>query len=105
MKPIKFLGQTVVYAENQPPFLPLPALREQTGKVTSCWAATWWERLCILFTGKIWVSQLTFNTPLQAQRLFAVRPFALNPKYNSAIEGSASTILLRSNRVGPTGSP
>jgi hypothetical protein len=79
MKPVKFTGQTTTFAKDQPPFLPLPALLEQTGAVTSCWKARWWERLMILVTGRIWVVQLTFNTPLQAQRLSVVRPFDLPP--------------------------
>jgi hypothetical protein len=77
MTPTKFIGQNTIFGKDQPPFIPLPAFHEQTGSVTSCWKARWWERLMILFTGRIWVVQLTFNTPLQAQRLSTVRPFEL----------------------------
>jgi hypothetical protein len=80
MKPEKFTGMNTTFAKNQPPFLPLPAFLEQTGKVTSCWKTRWWERFVILFTGRIWSSQQTFGTPLQAQRLSALRPFKLPPK-------------------------
>jgi hypothetical protein len=68
MKPIKFKQQNVVFAENQPEYFPLPAHRTPSGKVTSCWSLSWKERLRILFTGKIFWTQLTFNQPLQPVR-------------------------------------
>lgn len=68
MKPIKFKGHNVVFAKDQPQYQPLPALLEkEPGRVTSCWKLTWRERFKILFTGKLWLSQLSFNEPLQPQ--------------------------------------
>lgn len=50
-------------------YMSLPACKDCDGKVTSCWKLTVWERLTLLFTGKLWVSVLTFDKPLQPLRL------------------------------------
>lgn len=64
MKPVKFKEHTVVYAENQPEYQPLPCIRlKENGQVTSCWRLSWRERLRVLFTGRIWCSELMFNNP------------------------------------------
>jgi len=65
MKPVKFNGATVTYAENQPEYIPLPAYKSIDGQVLTCWAFSWIERLKILFGGKLYWRQLTFNQPLQ----------------------------------------
>jgi len=66
MSPIKFKEQNVVYAENQPEYLPLPAFKNESpqGEVISCWQLSFIERMRILFTGKLWVCLLSFNKPL-----------------------------------------
>jgi hypothetical protein len=55
------------FAENQPPYLPLPALRDvssDNGEVITCWKLSFIERLKVLFSGCIWVSIATFNKPI-----------------------------------------
>ncbi len=66
MKPIEFEDQNVVYAKDQPEHQPLPALRLDTpeGQVISCWRMSFKERIKVLFTGKVWVSLMSFNKPL-----------------------------------------
>jgi hypothetical protein len=66
MKAIKFKHQNIVFAENQPEYQQLPALKLDTkeGQVISCWKLNFLERVIILFTGKMWVSLMTFNKPL-----------------------------------------
>ncbi len=65
MKPLKFPEQNVVYAENQPEYIPLPAYRKvETGEVVFCMGLSFKERIKLLFTGKVWVSLLTFGGPL-----------------------------------------
>jgi len=66
MKPIKFPEVNKTYAENQPEYLPLPVFKADTpqGECVSCWKLSFRERIRILFTGKLWVSLLTFNKPL-----------------------------------------
>lgn len=74
MKPIQFEGCNIVFAKDQPPYLPLPAYRSESGRVTSCWGLTWRERWAVLWSGRLWLQQLTFNDPVQPQRLSVDRP-------------------------------
>lgn len=68
MKPIKFPEQNCVFAEFQPEYLPLPVHKTSEGQVISCWSLTLKERIRLLLTGRIYLSVLTFNNPLQPQR-------------------------------------
>lgn len=65
MKPIEFPEQNVVFAKDQPEYLPLPAFRNDggMGEVISCWQLTLRERLRLLLTGKLWVSLAMFGKP------------------------------------------
>ena len=69
-----FDEQTTVFAKNQPQYRQLPAHKSADGKVTCCWTLTWRERLSILLTGKVWHQILTFNQPLQPQKLLVEKP-------------------------------
>lgn len=66
MKPVEFKHQNVVFAEDQPEYGKLPALRidSPTGEVISCWKLSLKERVKIVFTGRIWLSLMSFNKPL-----------------------------------------
>ena len=66
MKPVKFKQCNVIYAENQPEYQPLPAYKNKSdlGEVVNCWEISFIERLKVLFTGKVYVSLLSFNRPL-----------------------------------------
>ena len=78
MKPISFPEQTTVFAEEQSQYRPLPAhaIHDADGRVISCWQLNVWERIKLLWSGKIWVHQLTFNNgPLQPQLLEVKFPF------------------------------
>ena len=77
MKPIspvmkRFKHLEVVYAKDQPEYLPLPALPvnpgDETGTVITRWRLTWRERLRVLFGGDLYLWMLTFNKPLQPVR-------------------------------------
>ena len=74
MKPIEFPEQTIVWAKDQPPYLPLPAFTNDRETI-SLWAMTWRERICLLFTGKLWLRQINFGQPLQPQKLSVETPF------------------------------
>jgi len=68
MTPIKFEGQNIVFAEDQPEYQPLPALRypqDPCGTVITCWKLDPDELHEVMRTGKIYLSQMTFNGPLQ----------------------------------------
>lgn len=73
MKPIKFDGCNVVYAKDQPEYLPLPAHNDGI-TVTTCWNLTWRDRLKMLFIGRMWLQQMNFGAALQPQRPSADRP-------------------------------
>jgi hypothetical protein len=72
MKPTSFKGQTTVIAKDQKQYQPLPALRikGKRGVIICCWRMSWWERVYTLFTGRVWVSLLTFNQPVSPSYLF-----------------------------------
>lgn len=77
MKIVEFPEQSVVFAEHQKEYIPLPAHRfkdDTQGRIACCWHLTWKERLSLLFRGKIWHQILTFNQPLQPQLLSTDKP-------------------------------
>lgn len=65
MRPIKFPLANVTFAEDQPEYQPLPAFRDGAGVVVTCWRLTFVERIMILFRGRFYLLQMTFNHPLQ----------------------------------------
>jgi len=69
MKIIEFKGCNTVYAKEQPEYLNLPSHRKKDGTVISCWGLSFWERFKILRTGKMFLSVLTFNKPLQPLKM------------------------------------
>ena len=62
------------YAKNQPPYIPLPTRAAEDGTVVTCWQMTWRERLSVLLSGKLFLTLLTFNRPLQPVRLGVTKP-------------------------------
>jgi hypothetical protein len=69
MEIVDFKESNVVYAKEQPEYKPLPSYKTEDGTVVSCWKLSWKDKFKILFTGKVWVGILTFNSPLQPQYL------------------------------------
>lgn len=67
MKNIKFNGCNVVYGEDQPEYIPLYAQKIDNVAIT-CYRLSLKERFKILFTGLLWLGQMTFGQPLQPQR-------------------------------------
>ena len=76
MIPIEFPEQTMVWAKNQPPYLPLPAFTNETETI-SCWRLTWRERLRVLLFGRLWLRQMNYGAALQPQAPCIESPFAL----------------------------
>jgi hypothetical protein len=58
------------YAKDQPQYLQLPVYKDpcDEGYVTSCWRLSLWERLKMLFTGRMWITVMTFGDALQPIR-------------------------------------
>ena len=67
MRPIPFKEQNEVLAKDQPQYIPLPAYvgDDANGEVITCWELSMRERIKLLFTGKLWISKLTFGQLLQ----------------------------------------
>jgi len=84
MKPVEFKEQNVIYAKDQPEYLPLPARRcdDTDGvPVISCWKLNFFERIRILFVGKIWMMLLSFGRPLTPSRLSTKKWEVLDKAY------------------------
>ena len=64
----------IVFAKNQPEYLPLPAHRTDDGRVYTRWRLTWRERLRVLLGGNLWLMVMTFNRPLQPVMIEAQAP-------------------------------
>ena len=77
MEAIEFPEQNVVFAKDQPEYLPLPAHRfdDPHGRVTYCWRLNWLERFKVFFSGVLWQQTLTFNSPIQPQKLMVEKPY------------------------------
>ena len=65
MRQKEFKEVNVIYGENQPEYIPLPAHRTGDGQAVFCFELDEEERKRITETGELWVSMLTFNQPLQ----------------------------------------
>lgn len=66
MRAIKFKGCNVNVAENQDEYLTLPALKfdDAQGNMVTCYQLSFLERLRVLFLGRIWMLEMTFNKPI-----------------------------------------
>lgn len=78
MKPISpvvkgFEDLEVVFAKDQPEYLPLPALPSGDQVITH-WRLSWSERLRALIKGDLYLTLLTFRRPLQPISLSLKRP-------------------------------
>ncbi len=76
MKPIKFKNSNCIFAENQKPYLPLPAYKHNDDClcVSACWRLNLYERIKVLFTGRIYTTLPTFGKPLTPQKLSVDNP-------------------------------
>ena len=77
MKPIQFKKANMIIGKDQPEYLPLPAhaCKDSQGTIISCWQLSFIERIKLLFTGTLWLSQLTFGDALQPQLPQVSNPF------------------------------
>ena len=68
MKPVEFPGVNVVFAKDQPEYMPLPAMKipnDPQGLIITKWQLSPEELERIKETGTIHLSVATFNQPLQ----------------------------------------
>ena len=86
MKPIKFPGQNVILGENQPEYEPLPALvvpNDERGTIITCWELTDAEIELLVKTKRFYLSQYTFNSPLQPILLVVELSDLVDLKYDN----------------------
>jgi hypothetical protein len=77
MEPVEFREAMTIIAKNQPEYMALPAYEyedDPCGRTVFCWKLTWKERFRLLRTGLLWHQVLTFEKPLQPQRLQVDKP-------------------------------
>ncbi len=78
----------VVLAKDQPEYLPLPALPvtygDGTKSIITRYRLNWKERVRLLFSGNLWLEQITFGLPLQPQRPTVYEPW--NPRHEGKEE-------------------
>ena len=74
MTPEIFPEITTTLALDQPEYRPLPVC-VYGDRTISCWKLTLWERLKLLFTGRLWLLVLNFRQPLQPQLPTVNDPF------------------------------
>lgn len=67
MTPVEFDGMNSIVGVGQPQYRPLPTMRHKDtrGKVTSCWKGNIKERFIFLLTGRMYLTLITFNNPIQ----------------------------------------
>ena len=68
MKVVDFEECNVTWAKSQDEYNTLPAHKTKDGQVTTCYSLSFRERLRVLWYGRVYITQLTFNKPLQPQR-------------------------------------
>lgn len=83
MKAAEFKHQNTVFGEGQSEYKPLPALRlgDRNDTIITCYRLSWKERLQVLFTGRIWMSEMNFRRPLTPRYLTAFRDEVYTPPY------------------------
>lgn len=78
MKPIKFDESNFLYIGGEQ-FNDLPCFINNDETI-SRWQLTWWERVTIFFTGRLWLRQTNYRRPLQAQLPQVESPFTVQAK-------------------------
>lgn len=71
MEPIDFKERNCIYGEGQDEYKSLPAYVHNTKErqVVSCWKLSFFERCKVMFSGKIYMSLMTFGKPLTPSKL------------------------------------
>lgn len=65
VEPTTGIGRPVIYAKDQPEYIPLPARKTADGRVITEWTLTEEERQRVALGENVRVTLLTFNQPLQ----------------------------------------
>lgn len=71
----EFEQQNAEFGVNQKEYRNLPAFLDKSGDVVTCWKVPLKHRVAILFTGRFFIWQRTFNKPLNPILPLSVNPF------------------------------
>lgn len=105
MRAIEFHEQNTVYAENQPPYTPLPVYKkpgDPQGLVVSKWSFHPDDLKRVFETGAFHLAMLTFNQPLQPLLLtvdFPENPDPLQYESQTFSEILAEVIEMRKKQI------
>jgi hypothetical protein len=93
----------ITYAKNQKPYLPLPAIRDENGLVTTRWRLSWIDRFKALIRGDIYLRVMTFNNKLQPVKVMVDRPDVSQAVYMDVylLSESLPVSAPRSERLTP----
>lgn len=70
MKPIKFKECNIEFAKDQDEYKTLHSFYDKDAQVAVfCYSFSFWDKLKILFNGKLWLGIMTHGKPLQPQLL------------------------------------
>lgn len=80
MVSVKFPQANLALGKDQPEYQVLYAARSghEDGCTAYCYKLSWWERIKLLITGRLWFEQLTFHQGFQP-----VRPSVSEPDWNT----------------------
>ena len=78
-------SEIIVYAKDQPEYVPLPAWKGPDGLRVTRWKLTWKERFQVLIGGSIWLRILTFDLPLQPVLIETSCPLQGNPMFDEEV--------------------
>lgn len=93
MNPIEFPEQNIVFAKDQPEYLPLPAYKKPDGEVITVWELSDDEIDVLLRTRKLHIKMLTFNKPLMPIAPFVVPDMAYIAKNCKELGHKGSDII------------
>lgn len=87
MKLLHFPEQNGVIAKHQPQYIPMPVhfTNDPEGRLVCCWQLGFFERIHVLFSGKIWHQIKTFHQQLQPQLLTAFKPKDMTWNLNAVV--------------------
>ena len=92
MKPVTFEQSNIVFAKDQPEYVPLPAWSDGN-QVISCWELDDSEIKMLIKTKRIWLSVLTFGGQLQPQMPMVQNPFNLQIKETNTWKKKSKYLL------------
>lgn len=98
MKPITFPEVNVVFAKDQPEYLPLPAYQEPEdpkGRIITRWELSEAELNQIRETKSIYISVYTFNNPLQP-----ILPYVGLSSFPDPVEEEETFHTVEDNSIG-----